>query len=55
MDADPITPWTPPLLTVCAERCSEVGDPACWRVVDDATPCEECKLIVDLRASGAMP
>lgn len=49
MDADPPHPWTPQHLHECAERCSNRGEMACWRVANDAVPCEECKLVVELR------
>jgi hypothetical protein len=27
----------------CSQRCAEVGDIPCWKVVADCAPCEECR------------
>lgn len=40
--------FTAELERICAERCAEFGDPACWRLpelvepCEHVTPCDEC-------------
>ena len=47
-ERDNPTGFTAELLDICAERCAQFGDPACWRLpdltdpCDHITPCAEC-------------